>query len=824
MKRLLFILSIYFCFQLIIFAQGQERNANFEQKIGIIKGIVIDDNTLQPIEYATISLFKKRDSVLTGGTITNQEGIFILDNLQYGRYFIKINFIGYESTVIENIKVTPKTPTVYLNKIKYKPVTHNLQEVTITGNKPIVEYKLDKKVINVEQDMTSVGGTAIDVLKNAPSVTVDMDDKVSIRGSSNITILIDGKKSAFASSSDVLQQISASSINSIEIITNPSAKYDPDGLSGIINVKMKKNKQKGFNLSVSGNAGTSNHFNTSVNANLRITKFNFYTGYDFRNNMKRFSGTTNQVNTISDSVFYLTQIGNKQREILSHTVKAGINYYLNNNNTLSGSVIYRYREYGSSGNTNYLEENQDYKKISLYDVFNNDESNRNSIDVSLDYEKKFDNPEHKLTASATYSENISNTFQTIDYEYDILDDLEIDSVSKQQNYKDDYSKLSSIQTDYVHPFNEFTRFEIGYKSMFNNNDDDYLFENYDALLSNWIMDTITTNHFIYDEQIHSVYSMFSSQLFSFQWMIGVRLEQVYRNSQQKTTNKNFADDYFNYFPTLHISREFNKNNQLQLSYSRRINRPRSRMLNPFINYSNPLFLRQGNPSLMPELIDSYELNYKYRFKKNFLITSLFYKQINDAMSRYRQLIDDNNMLMTYVNIDEKTNYGIEFIGNFNLIKWWKINTNISYFKNIVDATNFEDNSTTNESMNWTARMTNMFSLNKDLSFQVGGNYFSQSATAQGSRGAMYMVDFGARKDFPEKNLSINLRFSDVLNTMRFHFITEGKGFYSDSEFKKLSRVIYIGATYRFNTNPNNGKIKKRNGNKFDLENMMDEMF
>ncbi|HIE16537.1 MAG TPA: hypothetical protein EYP69_06400, partial [Bacteroidales bacterium] len=554
----------------ISLAQDLKNNhSRFNESNGLIKGKVLDNQTKQAVEYANITLFKYRDSSLYAGTITNAEGIFTFEHLHYGRYYLKIDFIGYKSKIISNIKVTPKTSTVFLDHIYYEPSIHKLDEVTISDNKALVEYKLEKKVINVEQDLSSIGGNAIDVLKNVPSVQVDMDDNVSIRGSSNITILIDGKRSAFSNSEDVLQQIPVSSIASIELITNPSAKFDPDGLAGIINIILKKNKKRGVNLTLSANGGTSQRYGGSVDFNIRIAKWNFFTSYNIRNNMRKFTGSTNQTNYFdNDSTVYLTQLGNKKRIRFSQSIRNGIDFYPNENSTISLSSAIRFGNYLSDGLTNYSEKDTDNISLSYFDIYNKDTANTYSLEISLTWEKIFDNPEQKLSANINYSTRKEYKEGWLDNYFSIYDMLPSDSVYFQQNTTNGFHNLSFAQVDYTHPFNEFSKLEMGIKSSIDNYDDDYVFMN--LVAGKWEDDTNTTNHFIYKEKIYAVYSIFSSRIFGLDYLAGVRLEQVYRNSEQKTSNEDFEDSYFNYFPSLHISKKINKKNQVQISYSRRI--------------------------------------------------------------------------------------------------------------------------------------------------------------------------------------------------------------------------------------------------------------
>lgn len=792
---------------------------------GIIKGKIIDNDTKQPVEYANLSLFSYKDSSLTAGTITNAEGIFTLDKLNFGKYYLKIDFIGYQSKVIPNIKVTPNNSSVYLGNITYTPSVSHLNEVTISDNKSLVEYKLDKKIVNVEQDLSSIGGNAVDVLKNVPSVQVDMDDNVSIRGSSNITILIDGKRTAFASNADVLQQIPTSAIASIELITNPSAKYNPEGLSGIINIILKKNKERGINLTVSTNGGTNNHYGGSVDFNAMVSKFNFLVSYNLRNNERGFSGTTNQTNYFdNDSTMSLTQMMIHEHNRFSQSIRGGFDYFPNDNNTISLSSSYQRGKHNNPGTTNYINRDMNNVTYSFFDTYKEEVSNENSIDVQLNWEKKFNNPEQKLITNASYSSEDGKEDANINNYFSIYNFLPSDSIYKQQSSQPEKSYFKTFQTDYTHPLSEFSKIETGIKIDDEAIDDNYLFENYNSETNTWESDTNTTNRFVYREQIYAGYITFASRIWSIDYLLGLRLEQVYRDSEQKTSNESYKDDYFKYYPTIHISKELNKKSQLQLSYSRRIDRPHSRMLNPFKDYSNPLFIRQGNPALMPEMIDSYEFTYQQRIKSVSLTSAIFYKKVNDAMERYRQLLNNNVMLMTFANINSKVNYGLEFSVNTKITKWWQFNGNASYFKNIVDATDLGENSSTAESMNWTGRLMSMFMLPKNFSVQLTGFYNSPSVTAQGSREAFSVVSLGAKKTFKNRKWTISANYSDILNTFRFHFYAEGEGFTSETDFHRLTRMFYVSVVYHFNTIKDDNKRNKQNSNMNQGgDNMMNDM-
>ena len=827
MKNIVFVLG-FSLIALGLLAQhpggGKGKGYEYFKKatIGVIRGEVVDANSGKPIEFANISLYNRADS-LVGGTITDNTGSFSLEKLHFGRYTLKIDFIGYKSEKITDVKVTPRQSTVFVGKIKYHPTTENLDAITIKEKRPVVEYKLDKQVIHVDEDVTSVGGNAVDVLKNSPSVQVDMDDNVSIRGSSNITILIDGKRSAFTSSSDALQQIPANTIKNIEIITNPSAKYDPDGLAGIINIVTKQGLRKGLNLTVTLNVGTSNQYDGGIDVNRRFKKINVLASYHFRNSERHFQGKTSQTNYYNngDSSVSIFQLGDKVRGRQTHSIGAGVDYDLNASTSVSLSGKYRITKRASGGLTNYWQYS-DIDTFQVYTINNVDESNGQSYDVSLDFQKKFSQEGRKLTANAVYSQSLSHPSQTMDYVYYWFDAMESDSLFYQRNYSDDAGVTASGQVDYEQPVGEKGKFEAGAKYTDMSSDDDYTFQN--KYTDSWVIDLNQSNRFLYREQVGAGYVMFSNAFAGFEYQLGLRLEQANRIANQVSYNTQFDTAYFQYYPTMHISRKIGKKNEVQLSYSRRVNRPRGRMLNPYRDYSNPLFIRQGNVKLMPEYVDSYELNYQRRISKGFLSTSLYYRQVNGAFTRIRKMLDDGHMLMTFVNMSNEKNLGLELMGNFRFLPWWNLNASVSFYQFSIDASNLSDITTgATSSFNQSARINSSFMLPWHLTLQMMMFYRSPSITAQGERDSMGWGSFGLRKSTADKKWTFSFRYNDPFHMMHFHFKTQTNNFVSDSEFRRLSTMITVGVVYRFITQPEKRKRPNYN-NRDNSGNMLDNMF
>ncbi len=804
------LLTLFFVLTNTIYAQNKpidKTNTAGPPAIGLIKGEVEDSISGDPVEYANIILYKVKDSAMITGTITNEKGQFSLNKIPYGKYYMIVSFIGYKNNKIKNIFIKPQSADLDLGLIKLEPSTNNLSAVNITGEKKLMEFKLDKKVVNVDKILTSTGGTAIDVLQNVPSVTVDYDGSVSLRGNSNITILIDGRPSSVTGTK--LEQIPASSIESIELITNPSAKYNPEGMSGIINIKLKKKKTFGLNGLVSANVGTGDKYNGSINLNYNFNKVNLFASYDTRYNRRKGWGDMYQTSTINDTTFYLADNSESFRKGNSNNFKIGADFFINPKNTITLTWLYNK---GKSKNTeNSFSHNYDFEKFlrDYYTSSNTENENDNNSDYTLNYKKTFNKKGKELTADIIFNTGKSTEGSDLSNSYYIENYLPLENVNPilQKQNTDGNNYNATLQTNYIYPFGKDAKIETGFQGIIRNSDDNFTLDRFNNTSSIWYSDSTQSNHFVYKEQIYAVYGIFSKEYKKWSFQIGTRLEQAFTNAEQKTVIEKNNKQYFSVFPTIHTTYKIRENQDIQLSYSRRINRPDMHSLNPFVDYSNPNFLRYGNPNLKPEYINSYEIGHSIFWKKSSISSSLFYRQINDVIKRYG-FVDSNRVThMTADNLSSGKSYGIEIVAEHAIFKWWRINANFSYFRTIIEGDK-ENTSLTNDNYSWTSKLNSNIMLPKGVMFQISGFYRGPMVTPQGQLEAMYSADIALKKDFFKDKLSLSFRLSDVFNTQQFKMSASGTNFSSEHTRKRESRVAYFGLSYKINGGLKS-KTKKR---------------
>ncbi len=796
-----------------IVAKAQYRGTHSDEApIATIQGLVLDKKTKAPIEFANVIVCRSKDSTMVTGALSNGKGKFFIDKIPFGKYFVKVNFIGFGAKYVPDILVNPDNSDVNVGTVELESAATNLDAVTISGQKDEIVYNLDKKIVNVDKNSLTAGGTALDVMQTIPSVSVDIDGTVSLRGSSNVTIFIDGRPSALTS----LDQMPASMIDKVEIVTNPSARYDPDGMSGIINIVTKRKKEPGYNGSISLGAGTGGKYNGSLNLGYSRRKFNLFTNIDFRRFQSKSSSNLYRELYSNDTTTYYKQDNVGIRKGYFANFKIGADYFINKKNTLSFTGTYNLRRFLPNDTTMY--QNFDYNDMltDFYRRGNKGTSSNDGFEFSLDYKKTFTKKDEELTASLFASESNGDNYTNLNTAFFNADNTPIDSASIFQTTSNlNHNQSYLAQLDYVNPMGKWGRIETGYKGTYKIQDNNYVLNNLIADIA--VKDTSTSNNFLYRDQIHAAYFIYANNIKKFQFQVGLRAEDEITVSDQRTTGKTYNNNYFNLFPTVHLKYAFTDHNALQISYSRRVNRPRSGYLNPFINNTDPMNLSAGNPNLKPEFTNSFELEHLIDFKSTSINTTLFYRETENMITRMVQLLDGGVSLSTYENLDKGSSFGIELVLNQGIFKWWKMNANLSYFGlKYYGTTNVAGLNDINTS--WTARVNSTMTFWKSMDVQLGFNYTAPQVTAQiggdfrggpsggqGKQIANYSLDIGLKKDFlKKKQLSLTLRLSDVFNTNQYQLTTNAENYYSVLNRYRETRVLFFGASYKIN-----GGIKQK---------------
>jgi len=783
---------------------------------GSIKGFVYDLTSKQPLEYATITIIRKKDNQVVTGTISDQTGFFKIKGMDFGMYKIDVTFIGYKTKTIESVPVRPNEKDVDLGQILLEAAVETIGEAVVVADRPTMTYKIDKKVINVSQQHTSASGSAVEILENIPSVTVDIEGNVSLRGSQSFTVLIDGKPSLL-SSSDALQQIPASSIENIEIITNPSAKYDPDGTAGIINIILKRNKLQGVSGVVNASYGSNNSYGGDFLFSFRKEKFNFYLGADYNKRIMQGESNEEKITSKNDTLYNVFSDGDFMRDMLRNGVRGGIDFNLNARNSFSLGLRYTERSSGRENDYNYREWTNPVSYDNVY--YSLEESNRSGkyLSTSLDYVHQFVQKGHTLTGQFVYDKE----FGSDGLEDSKMFDLNHVQTSGQRSSEIEPETEFRIKLDYTLPLGEKNRFEAGYQGRLQtgNAENELYLYNTATQVYDFMPDYSHNVESKWD--IHALYSTYSSEIGNFGYQLGLRGEYVDRKITLVEENKDFELNRWDLFPTAHFSYNFPKDIQVMASYTRRIERPRSWYLEPFLAWQDAYNVRQGNPDLDPEYIDSYELSFQKKFGRNVISIDGYYRVTNNKIERYSMLYEDytNVYLNTVDNVGKDYSFGTELMFAFDVAKWWHIDLmgNIYDYK-VEGELKYDLNDTTiyrnfsASSFNWNARFNNTIKLAKSTRLQINGMYNSPTVMAQGRNEGFVMVAMAIKQDFFKNKLSATLQVRDLLNTAGHEFTSEGLNFSTHREFEPYSPMFSVTLTYRIN---NYKPDRKRNGNTSD---------
>lgn len=795
-------------------AQG-EGTGNLPARI-VIKGKVVEKNSNTAMEYANVSVYNSGDSTLVTGGITDAEGEFRIGNLTPGRFYVEANFIGFNKTRINNIQITQNNRQVDLGIIKLEPSTQEINTVEVVAQKPRVEYKVDKKVINISQDLHAAGGTAVDALENTPSVQVDIEGNVSLRGSSNFTVLIDGRPSVL-SGSDALQQIPASSVENIEIITNPSARYEPDGMAGIINVVMKKNAQTGINGIVNAMIGTNDKQQLDVTLNKKTEKVNLTFGIDL--NDRNFTGknfstreTYWEYSTGEDTTEYLIKDGERGFARSGYAFKTGADFYLSDKTTLGFIGNYGYYSFEGGGHSNIHRYTMP-PSVDAYSV-ERDPSKRsgNYVNGSMNFQHRFNQEgTHKLEAVLYYSHRNGDD---VDHENEYLANSDYEPSGEYnlqiQSTEDESDNEYRFQADYTLPLGKEGKLEAGFQSRLDRSNEEYLLERYNNTTESWDKDDDFSNHQEFERDIHAAYTTFSNKLGPLQYMLGARGEYTKRQTYLPVTDQSFDLDRVDFFPTAHLSLELPGNHQLMTSYSRRINRPRGRDLDPSREYRDQYSIRTGNPDLEPEYTDSYELGLLKRFGASFISLEGFYRITNGLITGISELGNDGILYEEVVNLNNDYSLGTELMGDINPVKWLQVNSSVSLYNYRIEDES-EGEVIERESTNIDGRINTIFKFSPDSRMQLMGMYRGPSISAQGDREGMFYSNISYRQDLMKKKLTATVSLMDIFGTGKFEGTTMGTNFKSYRKFEREPRILTLTLSYKINNYKNDRSESSKEG-------------
>ncbi|MHA7830059.1 MAG: TonB-dependent receptor [Flagellimonas sp.] len=808
--------------------------AQQNQKPISISGTVIDSESGQPLEYATFVLQNADNPDQVTGGITDLSGEFEVETAP-GTYNISVEFISYKTYSQKNQTYNSDTD---LGPISLSPDVAQLAEVEVVGEKTTVEVRLDKKIYNIGKDLTTSGATISDALSNVPSVNVDVDGAISLRGNENVRILINGKPSALAGfgSTEALQQLPADAIEKVEVITSPSARYDAEGTAGILNIVLKREKTLGFNGSINMFGGHPTNGGITVNTNLRTDKFNFFTtiGYRYREGPGNGFFDTRyfepRQDAFLDSIAYDRNIEDRNYDRINRGINAnfGVEYFFNEQSSITGSYFYR------GGSDEDLTTN-----VNDYLLNNNPQvgTTRSELEtekdkthqISLNYINRFDDDGHVLTADAQYAVDTETQegFISEPVRYNNTDNTEIDIPREQTSETQDQTEYL-IQSDYVLPLGEDSQFEAGYRGNFENEVTDYrlLQENASGILE---LNVNQTNVFDFTQNVHALYSQYGSKFGDFNFLLGLRMESTQLKGQIESElteeelqeefsfpiDTDFDNTYTGLFPTVNLIYEFDERENVSLGYNRRINRPRSWFLNPFPSRSSRTNIFQGNPNLRPAFSNAFDLGYLKRWDKLTLTSSVYYQRETDAFQRVQEQVFITGPGGSQVevirnipfNLATNDRTGAELGLLYNPTKWLRINGSVNFFNFSLDGEfNGVDYSQSNNS--WFGRFSSKVSLPWKIDWQTNAFYRGASDEVQGRSDGILSINLALSKDLLNDNATISLNVQDLFNSRKRSSFTTTDFFEQNSDFQWRQRQLRVSFIYRINEQKKRGRQRQ----------------
>ena len=771
--------------------------SSFAQNEITVSGTVLDADGDYPLEYATISLFSKKENKTITGGITNPKGIFEIE-VAPGTYDVKVEYLSYKTKTYENKTFTQD---INLGTVSLMLNLEALDAVEVIAEKTTVEIKLDKKIYNVGSDLTVRGGTVSDVLDNVPSVSVDVEGNVALRGNDNVTILINGKPSGLVglNSTDALRQLPAESIERVEVITSPSARYDAEGTAGILNIILRRSKLGNINY----RTGDFNFFNTS--------------GYSYRESPGNATTNTEYFNGDDPSAFFKeSRIFDRERK--GFNTNLGVEWYINETTSVVASFVYRDSDQNNN-NTNTIQE---------FD------SNRNLINQSLRLD-----PEEETDATRQYAVNYDKQFDgnsqhrlTIDFQYEDNGEDEQSIIAQDGDAAERVRTLENqdeilLQLDYTRPIGEKSSFEFGFRGNYEETDTDYTLEfNEDGT---YILDDDVSNNLIFRQYVNALYTQFGSKVKDkFSYLFGLRMEQSRVTINQITTNDLQRKNYTGLFPTVNFGYEISEKQSLTLGYNRRIRRPRSRYINPFPSRSSATNIFQGNPDLDPSYSNSFDFGYLNRFGKMTLNSSIYYQRATDVFTFVSLDTGETTIVggtevpiirRSPINLATNDRYGFEFTLTYRPSKKWNLNGNLNLFKSVTEGI-YEGTDFGADNFSWFARINNKYTLPGNIDWQTRLFYRGASEDAQSTQEGILSTDLAFSKDLWDSKASIALNVSDVFNSRKRQSTTTTDTFINESEFQWRQRSFNVTFTYRFNQQKKrqrDGRGNSGGGDDFDFE-------
>ena len=779
-------------------------NLNAQQNLIYLTGTILDEESNSPLEYATISVIKQNDSIVKYGGITDLNGKFNL-KIAGGIYDIKLEYISFKEKYIKNISINKSKD---LGVILMSIDENVLDEVELIGEKTEIEIKLDKTVYNIGKDLTLKGSSVSDVLDNLPSIEVDVEGNVSLRGNESVRILINGKPSGLVgiSSNEALKQFPSESVEKVEVITSPSARYNAEGTAGIINIVLRKSKLTGLNGSLSLNSGYPKRYGASANINFRTNKLNFFNniGYNTRETKGSFINETEYYTNQALNNF-LNENGIRESERNSNYLNTGLEYFISDKTSIVTSYVFRKSD-GSTNNTNNVDQNFN-GIIKVSERIENEMETGDTNEFSINLAHQFNSEGHEITMD--YQKE-----KSLEYENGLVSNSQLKPLLtrylSEKATTDEVQKSELFKIDYVLPIKKDGQFELGFRRSNQHQNIDYLAENEDSN-GDFINDINLSNNLLYNEKVNAFYSQYGNKKNKFSFLLGLRYEESKTTVKQLANNTNNVKNYNDFFPTLNLAYEINENETITFGYNRRIRRARSYFINPFPSKSSATNIFQGNPNIDPTYSNGIDIGYLKRYKKLTLNGSVYYRKSTGEFTFISENTGDfvlvNEILVpvlrrTPINLASNERIGLEFNANFSQSKTWRLRGSLNLFdsKTIGEYNGIVYDS---KNLSWSGRLNNYLKLFSSVDWQTSFRYRAPQKTAVSERKASIYTNTAFSKDLFKDKVTLTFKVNDILETGKWRIESFNKNYksYSESNWRG-GRSFELNIIYRFNQKKN----------------------
>ncbi|HEX2787429.1 MAG TPA: TonB-dependent receptor [Ignavibacteria bacterium] len=781
-------------------------NYAFSQSKGSITGTVIEEISAKPLEGVSVKLMDAAGTTINGD-VTKTDGSFSITDIDFGKYNLEISFIGYKTITRNDVEVA-NSDVLNLGQIKLLSDSIKTDEILVETDKPNVQFEDDKLVYNVGSNTVAKGETVLDVLKKTPMVSVDEQDNVSIRGNTGVKILIDGKESRSFSN---LNQMPAELVEKIEVITNPSAKYQAEGVAGIINIVLKDMDVFGTNGYLNLSGGYKDIYNAGTTLGLKKNKFsaelNLYTGQWYSDG----TGFSRRDNLNNQSLKYVTNDYNSSNRSRWYYGAPSMNYTFDKKTFVEFFGDFVISNWTYKYNSNINNTTSQNVSVSQIDQRNNMDGKWKSYNAGIFFNKKFnEDGDHELSIQTSYNKpgNDQNNFITRSSMDGNGNPTSPNPYVYKENRNFNYNNFYA-SADYILPIDKTNKFEAGYKGSIENEDNDFTNDSLNHATGQYDRNTLISNRFKYDKNIQALYTVFNTSLAGIGIKAGLRMEHADINGDVINTGQKFNNKYTDLFPSATISYKFGMTEEIKASYSRRINRPFSWFLNPFLSQNTPQALYSGNPDLDPEYTNSFELAFMKFFGTFSVTPTAFFRRKTDVISFYSELIDSNTTFSTYRNIGTSDNYGMDLIIGGRPLNWLNLNGTLSYYISKFDENSLPSGAEREGSL-WQANLNSFVTLPENFSLQIFYNYQGDNVTVQGKTKGFHNLSAGVSKSFLDNTLTFNLMVRDILKQSSFYAETYASGYTSVNETKNNQRTINFSISYRFGKMEQEQKPQRKN--------------